>query len=114
MHCRNGPLHGSQNVAVEEPIEIPRQSALNANFGCALFPGLVRLARDILGGERVGIRRAGPSAKAAEAAADKTDIRKVDVAIYDVGDGLTYGFAPQRIGDSYQGFQLRALGGCEP
>ena len=104
-------LDGPQNIAIEKSVEVPRQSALDAHFGRALLPGLARFAHHIFGRKRVGIRRAGPSPEAAEAAAHKTDIGKVDVAVYDVGDGFADGFAPQRIGDRNQGIERRAFGG---
>ncbi len=113
VHLWNGLLHGSQNVSIEKPLEVSRQPTLNANLGRALFPCLARLPRDIVGRKGVRIGGAGPSPKPAEAAPDETHIREVDVPVYDVGDRLAHGFAPQRIGHRNQSIEGRALHGCE-
>src|SRR5580704_5281036 len=56
----------------------------------------------------IGVGRARAARESAEAAADETDIREIDVAVDDVGDRVTDGFAPHLISGSNQGLQCRA------
>jgi len=64
-----------------------------------------RAAHDFIERKRVGVGGSGPSPKAAETASDETDIREIDVSIYDVSDGAADGFSPQMIGHGNESFQ---------
>src|SRR5579862_6258103 len=59
---------------------------------------------------RVGVGSARPTRKSAETAADEADIGEIDISIDDVGDRVTYGFAPHLTSGSNQGLQRRT--GC--
>src|SRR5712692_11002692 len=105
MHGGKGMLDRAQEVAIEKSIEITGQPALNANFRCATIPGLAGAAHDFFERERVGVRRGGATSKSAKTAAHKTDIGEINVAVEDVGDRFSDGFAPQMIRDGYQRVQ---------
>src|SRR5260370_27329154 len=104
MHTGNGMLDRAEQIAVIESIEVAWQPALNADFSGATVPSLASAADHFFERERVGVGGAGSATKTAETATDETDVREVDVAIHDVGDGVTYGVSPQAIGDGHEGF----------
>ena len=95
----------AEQIAVKKSIEVARQSALDANFRGAAFPGFARAANDFTEGKRVGVGCSGPTSKAAKTASDETDIREIDVSIYNVSDGVADGFSAQLIGENNEGFQ---------
>src|SRR5262249_17321199 len=109
MHSWDRSFDGAQQVAVEEAVEIARQAALNANFGGATIPGFLRAAHDFVERKRVGVGGLRSAAESAETAADKADVGEVDVAVDDVGDAFTDGFAAQMIRRSYHGLQARTF-----
>jgi hypothetical protein len=58
----------------------------------------------------IRIRRARAAGKTAEAAADKTNVGEINVAVHDVGDGVADGFAPQSVGCDNQRIKRRTFG----
>src|SRR5712691_4703895 len=109
VHFGNGALNSPQQIAIEKSVEISRQAALDANFRRAAVPGLARSSHHFLEGKRVSVRGGGPASKPAKTAPHEADICEIDVAIHDVGDEVSYGFAPQNIRDRDERFQRRAL-----
>ena len=97
MHCRNCPLDGSQNVAIEKSVKVAGQSSLDADFCGPSFPSLHSLARYIVGRKEVCIRGARPASKSAEAAAHEANISEIDVAVDNVSDRIAVGFPAQVI-----------------
>jgi hypothetical protein len=105
VHRGNRMLDGAKKIAVEKSVEVARQPTLNTDFRSTAVPGFARTTDDFVERERVGIGGARSAAKAAETATDETDVREVDVPIYNVGDCLPNGLAPQVIRDGDQRFQ---------
>src|SRR6266478_2843587 len=101
VHPGNRMLDGAQQVAVEKSVEIARQSALNANFRGAAFPGLARATHHFFERKRVCVRGSGPASKAAKTASYETNVRKVDVAIHNVSDCVSDSLLPQLIRNSH-------------
>src|SRR5712692_6897491 len=114
MHGGKGMLDRAQEVAIEKSIEITGQAALNANFRCATIPGLAGAAHDFFERERIGVRRSGATYKSAKTATHETDVGEINVAVDDVGDCFSHGFAPQMIRDGDQRVQSRTFRGREP
>src|SRR5260370_41108052 len=97
-------LDGAQQIAVEKCVEVARQPALNANLGGAAFPSLPRTAHHFLKRKRISAGGSRAAPKAAKTASHETDIGEVDVAIYDVSDGVSDGLSAQLIGDTHKSF----------
>src|SRR5260370_38945677 len=102
VHFGNGMLYGPQQIPVVKPIEVARQSALNANLRGAAFPGLARAAHYFLERKRVRVRGSGPASKAAKTASHETNICEVDVSIHDVSDHVSDGVSPQLVRNAHQ------------
>ncbi len=113
MHAGDCALDGAQNIPVEESIQISRQSALDANFRRSFFPCVASFRDHVVPGKRVGIRRVRSLAKAAKAAAHKTDVSKINVAIDDVSNRFAHRGAPHLMGNRYQRIEGRACCGRE-
>ena len=75
-----------------------RESALNADFFGAECPRLDRFIGDSFWFEKVSVRFAWTTAERAKLATDKTDIRKVDVAINDISNDVPGEFGAQEVG----------------
>ena len=89
VHAGNSVLNSSQNVSIVERRKSVRQSALDAYFGRAEFPCFDGFACHLLKAEKICVGLTRASAESTEFAAHKTDIRKINVAIYDVGDEIS-------------------------
>ena len=85
------------------------QAALNADFRCAKLPGLERFLPDLFRRQKISIRLARTAAEGAEFASDEANIRKVDVAIDDIGHEITAEFGAQNIRSHQQPEQIAAL-----
>ncbi len=93
--------------------QIARQAALNADFGCAEFPGFHGFLRHLLEAEKVGVCLARAAAEGAELAAHKTNVGEIDVAIDDVGHEVADEFAAQSVGRDQQSEKVVAVGICQ-
>ena len=100
MHFWNGTLDGAEKIAVEKSVEVARQPALDANLGGAAFPRLARAADDFVQRERISVGSSGAAPEAAKTASDETDVREINISIYDVSDGVADGLPAQLIGES--------------
>ena len=109
VHAGKSVFDGAQEVAVEEAVEVTRQTALNADFGAAAVPSFLSAAHHFLEGKRVGISSLHAAAKSTKTATDKTDVGEIDVAVDDVSDGLTDGFTAQMICGGDQSLQIRTF-----
>ncbi len=89
MHAGNRLLYGAQNIAIVKWRQAMRQSALNADFGSADFPGFASFLGHLLEAEKVGVGFAWAAAEGAEFAADEADVGEIDIAVYDVGDDVS-------------------------
>src|SRR5579863_2912408 len=83
VHTRDGVLDGAENIAVMKLGEIARQAALNADFGGAETPGLTGFLGHLLECEEICISLARAAAEGAELASHETDIRKINITVYD-------------------------------
>ena len=90
-------LDGAKKVAIIKTVEVSWEPALDADFGGSAIDGFADAAEDFVARERISIRGTGTAAKSAKAAADKADVGEIDVAIDDVGDGVTDGFAAETV-----------------
>ena len=54
--------------------------------------------RDLSWLKKVGVGFPGPAAEGAEFAADKTNVREVDIAVHDVGDQVARKLDAQQVG----------------
>ena len=88
VHAGDGIFHCAQNVAIVKRRQAMRQSALDADFGGADFPGFGCLLRDLIETQEVGVGFARAAAEGAEFASDKTDVGEIDIAVHDVGDDI--------------------------
>src|SRR5215469_17744053 len=109
MYLGNSAFDGAQEIAVEKTVQVAGQSTLNANFGRTAIPGFLRAAHHFLAGKRVSIGGLRSAPKSAKAAANEANVGEINVAVDNVSDGLTHGFATQMIGDLYQGLQINTL-----
>src|SRR5260370_4725299 len=107
-------LDGAENIPVEKPIQVARQPALDAHFGCAALARLARPANDFLERKRVGVRRARPAAKAAKTAADIANVCEIDVPIDDVSDHVADRLSSQLVLHCDKRVQIGALGRAQP
>src|SRR5215207_11394571 len=111
-------LQGAADLEVGVAGESRMDSALEADLHGAAFPGLPPAPHDLA--QRDEIRpaaqvRSQPSLReGAEAAAEVADVRVVDVARDDVGDGVAVHQAPQPVGRREDPVQLVAASREEP
>ena len=73
-------------------------SRLDAKLAGAKLDRFANPPHELLFAERVGLGRAAALAEAAEAAANRADVRDVDVAVYDEADRLANELGAQLVG----------------
>ena len=72
-----------------------RESALDADFCRAKLPGFDCFLRDLIEAQEIGVVLARAAAEGAELATNETNVREIDIAIYDVGNQIARQFRPQ-------------------
>src|SRR5581483_7140787 len=102
VHLRDGRFHRAEDIAIVKGRKTAGQTALNADFAGAEFPGLNGFFRDLLRLEEVGVGFARASAEGAELATNETDVGEVNISVYDVGDYLPREFIAKEISGNKQ------------
>src|SRR5580692_7087308 len=109
VHLRYSLLHRTQNVAIVELGKIPGEPALNTDLSGPKFPGLDGFLSHFVEGEEVRVGFARSAAKGAELASDETDIREIDVAVYDVGDDIAREFGSKHVSRDQKAEQVVSI-----
>ena len=108
VHTRHAGLHRVEDPERVVAREVGVDARLDADLGRADRPRLLRTVRDLLERERVRIRIVTTLREGAEAAAHVTDVRRVDVAVHDVGDERPDAFLTDLVGGPRERLELDA------
>ncbi len=109
VHLRHGRFDRPQNVAIVKLWKVTGKAALDADFGCANIPCLDCFLRHLVECQEISVVLARAAAESAELTSHKTHIRKIDIAIDNVGDDVSDQFGAQDVGSDEQSKQIIAL-----